>query len=640
MTLGVASALALSWIGLRSFIPEARLLAAPKRSLAVPVDDLRGPPSEDERSRSFHAPSGEAPRLSCEEARAVIAQVRKNLAYAPDPLAPKAFAQAITDWLDPYGLWSASPDAPVSAVLQKSAAGMLGDLEGRGSLECAAALEPARALKAWVNDLRAIYDGARDASDGSDARDDRSTKPDEAATSGGLFEGATITRPARKLAALLGQDVGVVVHAIGDASAVYATTARDRYFPDLDEAEWARVILAAAVRAYVPMVDPHGEWAPLDEEASVYDVDLEAHPPLRLWAKATRTALGARVDSSGVAPLQDGDVILSLAGVATAGLSQEQLDQLALSASDAKGGTPAVVLRDGKSALLDLDLDTSSEDKGATLAVGRDDDPPAERIAFGSGDALIVPIKDVRDDLGDVLTHTLLEAREHPGRAILGVVLDLRGNGGGSTDGAYEAIGIFLPGATLFPMKRRDGAVEPDRAPLPPNVDRWSGPVATLVDGDTASAAEMIAGALSSYRRGPSVGTTTFGKGCAQEYLDDDARAGVLRLTTLLYALPDGSAVQRIGLTPNIRVPFALGAGSGPHDREAELPHAPPTWRGPDVRDPALFAHAEDGAWSVAWPAHGGEVGPCKDADVCRALRALGGMTAATTTAKRAAKAR
>ena len=56
-------------------------------------------------------------------------------------------------------------------------------------------------------------------------------------------------------------------------------------------------------------------------------------------------------------------------------------------------------------------------------------------------------------------------------------------------------------------------------------VDRWRGPVASLVDGDTASAAEMIAGALAAYRRGPTVGSTTFGKGCAQEYLDDDAHA-------------------------------------------------------------------------------------------------------------------
>ena len=152
-----------------------------------------------------------------------------------------------------------------------------------------------------------------------------------------------------------------------------------------------------------------------------------------------------------------------------------------------------------------------------------------ERIEYGEGDVAVFAVHDVRDDLGDELTRAVLREREREGRTLVGVVLDLRGDGGGSTDGAIDALGLFMPGAALFPMKRRDGTLETDRAPEPPAVDRWRGPVATLVDADTASAAEMIAGALTAYHRGPSVGTLTFGKGCAQEYLDDDASAGVDR---------------------------------------------------------------------------------------------------------------
>jgi carboxyl-terminal processing protease len=250
-----------------------------------------------------------------------------------------------------------------------------------------------------------------------------------------------------------------------------------------------------------------------------------------------------------------------------------------------------------------------------------DDDLPVDRVEYGDGDAVVVAIHDVRDDLGDELTRSLLVERERGGRPIVGVVLDLRGNGGGSTDGAIDALGLFIPGAPLFPMKRRDGSLETDRAPEPPNVDRWRGPVAALVDGDTASAAEMLAGALAAYHRGPIVGATTFGKGCAQEYIDDDAHAGVLRLTTLLYALPDGTPVQRVGLTPTVRFPFGTVEAN---DREAALAHAPPLWRGPDVRDRTVLAHVEDGTWATAWPSHTGDVGPCKDADMCRALRVLG----------------
>jgi carboxyl-terminal processing protease len=183
-------------------------------------------------------------------------------------------------------------------------------------------------------------------------------------------------------------------------------------------------------------------------------------------------------------------------------------------------------------------------------------------------------------------------------------------------------------------MKRRDGTIETDRAPEPPDVERWTGAVATLVDGDTASAAEMISGALAAYRRAPTVGAPTFGKGCAQEYVDDDAREGVLRLTTLLYALPDGAPVQRIGLTPTIRLPLATPDHAPTREREATLPHAPPSWKGPDVRDTLMVQHDEESTWLAAWPPHGGNVGPCKDADVCKALRALGGSTPPRRVAK------
>jgi carboxyl-terminal processing protease len=141
--------------------------------------------------------------------------------------------------------------------------------------------------------------------------------------------------------------------------------------------------------------------------------------------------------------------------------------------------------------------------------------------------------------------------------------------------------------------------------------------VAALVDGNSASAAEMIAGALASYRRGIVVGSRTYGKGCAQEYIDDDTRRGVLRLTTLVFCLPDGAPLQRVGVSPHISL--GLPASS---DREALLPRAPIAWHGPDVRDPLLVQ-------DVPWPDHAGRVGVIDDATVYRALRALGASRAA-----------
>lgn len=597
---------------------------------AEPDESSSSASGDDVRGHAFRPPDGQPPSLTCDAARAIVAQAREQLGYAPEAVDARAVAEAAADWLDPYGLWSAAPDAPLGALFDRRAAALAAELEGRGSRDCTAARALGTSLRAWVAELRTIYD---------DAAVDLAVREDASdAASAAAFEGATVTRPARALAVTLGRRAGAIERGFGSTVAPYVEAARRRYFPDLDAQAWAGVVLAAAVRAYVPGIDPHGAWAPLDEESSVYEVDLEAHPPPRLWDKAERTAIGVKIESGATPPLADGDVVLSLAGVATAGLSYEQVEQLGYVASDSRPPAQAVVLRAGEHMPMTTWLDgVAGQPRTPGASKDDGDDLPVERLEYGEGDAIVVTIHDVRDDLGDQLTRSVLHEREREGRPLTGLVLDLRGNGGGSTDGAIDALGLFIPGAPLFPMRRRDGAIETDRAPEPPNVDRWRGPVAALVDGDTASAAEMLAGALAAYRRGPVVGATTFGKGCAQEYLDDEAHEGVLRLTTLLYALPDGTPVQRVGLLPTIHFPFAT---SEPREREASLQHAPPLWRGPDVRDPAAVPHGDE-ATAAAWPAHGGNVGPCKDGDVCRALRLLGpGVTATARRTSKGAKGR
>ncbi len=590
----------------------------PVPSLPSAVEEHAPTPAADEaRSHVFRLPDGRTPSLTCDTAKVIVAQVRRLLAYAPDAVDARSFADVAADWLDPYGLWSVAPDTPVAAAFASRGRELLAEVEGRGSPDCYTARSLGLELQGWVEGLRRIFDRARmENAGGEDAL---------TAASAGVFEGATITRPARELAATLGRRIGAIERELGPASHPYVDEASARYFPVLDAEGWGRVVLASAVRAYVPSIDPHGAWAPLDEESSVYEVDLEARPPPRLWDKSERTAVGLRIESGAVPPFANGDVVLSLAGIATAGLSFEQTEQLAFAACDSRPPPPAVVARPGERLPVTVWLDAvPAEPKTLGLAGDDADDLPVERVAFGEGDAVIVSIRDVRDDLGDELTRALLRERERAGRPLAGVILDLRGNGGGSTDGAIDALGLFIPGAPLFPMKRRDGTVETDRAPEPPIVDRWRGPVACLVDGDTASAAEMIAGALAAYRRGPAIGATTFGKGCAQEYTDDEAQAGVLRLTTLLYALPDGAPVQRVGLVPTMRFPFSTEA----NDREVALEHSAPTWRGPDVRDRAMMKRSEDATWNAVWPAHGGNVGPCKSAEVCRAVRQLGAVSA------------
>lgn len=589
------------WALLRATPPPAETVdAAPAASVAAP----RGEPPpddghDDERSYVFRIPSGEPTSLSCDEARTIIDQVRAGLAYPPEGVKPAAFASSASDWLDPHGLLSLAKDAPAAAALAKAAPELLADIEGRRQRSCASALGPGAVLEAWTAELREAFDRGRLA-------------PGATTASMATFDVLPTSGTAKETAEDLGRRAGAFEASVPDGRR-FVDAARKRFFPALDREGWGRVVLASAVRAYVPLVDPHGEWAPFDEESRIYEIDLASRPPSRLWGHAVLTTMGVRITEDPSPPLAKDDLVLSIANVTTAGLPLEQVDQLGFASGDGKTALNAVVLRDGKVLTLSLGRE---EDAGAPEHGSGD--LPVERFAYGDGDVLVVSIKDVKDDLGDDLAAILADERVHGARKLVGIVLDLRGNGGGSTDGALGALSLFMPGAPLFAMKRRDGTIEVDRAPFPREGDDWQGPVATLVDGTTASAAEMIAGALAAYKRGPSIGTQTFGKGCAQEYVDDDAHAGVLRLTTLVYALPDGSPVQRVGLAPTLRFPFVpAGDPASATERESKLAHAAPPWRGPDVRDSSVRGGDD------TWPAPG-VVGPCRDGEVCKALRLLG----------------
>jgi carboxyl-terminal processing protease len=521
------------------------------------------------------------------------------------------------DWIDPHGLWTASPDSPMASALRTHAREVIAELEAPpDGGPCPVTHELGATMAVWIGELRGLFDAAE--------RTAPTMTPEQAFRFASLaaFEDGPIARPARSLATELGYRAGVVRRSLGAEGAQAARASRGRLVPE-DSLDWATVILAGAVRAYLPQIDPHGGWAPLDEETSLYEIDLEASPPPRLWRKMTRTAVGVRIEETHVEGLAQGDIVLRVGDVPTAGLSVEQCEQLSF--VDVEGTAPLLkriaVLRAGDREPRVIDVRPVSEPRPVDAEVSRDEPGlEAERVPFGDGEVLVIPLGEVPDNLGEELGATL---RRERGDALQGVILDLRGNGGGATDGAAGALGLFLPGAPLFPMRRRDGSVEVERAPLPPLADRWDGPVAAIVDGDTASAAEMISGALLAYHRGPVLGQRTYGKGCAQEYLDDDARVGVLRLTTLLYALPDGAPVQMTGLTPSVRLPMPPAL-----EREANLAHALRPWRGPDVREAPVSRE-------VPWPGHGGAIGPCKDPLVCRALRSLGAPRSPTARERR-----
>ncbi len=155
-------------------------------------------------------------------------------------------------------------------------------------------------------------------------------------------------------------------------------------------------------------------------------------------------------------------------------------------------------------------------------------------------------------------------------RGARATVLDLRGNGGGYESAAVHVASLFLPDGPVVANQSRRGprVVTPaDGHALPAT------PLVVLVDGDSASGAELVAGAIQDRKRGLLIGTRTFGKGVAQEMfpLPDGA---ALKLTTMRYYTAGGRFIDGTGLTPDLTVTEPDGNVRGEPGRDAQLDRA------------------------------------------------------------------
>ena len=146
-----------------------------------------------------------------------------------------------------------------------------------------------------------------------------------------------------------------------------------------------------------------------------------------------------------------------------------------------------------------------------------------------------------------------------------GVVLDLRGNGGGSLTEAVELTGLFIDKGPVVQVRESGGRV---------NVQydqdagvAWDGPLTVLINRGSASASEIVAGAIKDYGRGLVIGETTFGKGTVQTMVDLDRwpanekpRFGEVKLTVAQFFRPDGSSTQNRGVAPDVAFPASVDA--------------------------------------------------------------------------------
>jgi len=182
--------------------------------------------------------------------------------------------------------------------------------------------------------------------------------------------------------------------------------------------------------------------------------------------------------------------------------------------------------------------------------------------------------RDFRSTTRDVRSQLLELERQ----GVDGVVVDLRGNGGGSLTEATALTGLFIDEGPVVQVKDSFGKVDVEEDPDPGVA--YTGPLAVLVDRNSASASEIFAAAMQDYGRGLVIGEPTFGKGTVQTLIDlnryvpgNDDDLGRLRLTMAEFFRISGGSTQLRGVEPDILFPTAeLIADHGERALDNALP--------------------------------------------------------------------
>jgi carboxyl-terminal processing protease len=188
-----------------------------------------------------------------------------------------------------------------------------------------------------------------------------------------------------------------------------------------------------------------------------------------------------------------------------------------------------------------------------------------------------VRISQFSETTGDDLEHALADLRKRNGMPLKGLVLDLRNNPGGVLEAAVAVADAFLDSGVIVTAKGRtpESKFEMDATP---GDDLNGAPIVVLVNGGSASAAEIVAGALKDHHRAILMGRTTFGKGSVQTVMPlSDDRA--IKLTTSLYYTPSGVSINHRGIAPDIEL-----ARDPPPPTEAVPADGPLQQRDPEIK--------------------------------------------------------
>jgi carboxyl-terminal processing protease len=402
-----------------------------------------------------------------------------------------------------------------------------------------------------------------------------------------------------------------VVFALGAAGAAPADKPADKPAPPKEDLPWqdARTLADVLERVkhdYVNPVDDHqllqaairGMVSSLDPYSAY--LDGEDYDEIKILSSGEYSGVGIEVSMedeevvvvspfegspAAAAGIRSGDIIATIDGIPV------NTTTLADTIGRMRG-------KEGTSVRIGILREGSSEPLQFTLKRSRVQlhSVKAELLEPGTG---YVRISQFSESTGDDLNAALKDLRTRNGAALKGLVLDLRNNPGGVLEAAVAVSDAFLDSGVIVTAKGRtpESKFEMDATPG----DALNGaPIVILINGGSASAAEIVAGALKDNHRAKLMGRTTFGKGSVQTVIPLSGDRA-LKLTTSLYYTPSGISINHRGIAPDIELE------RDPKPPAAAVPpDAPLMQRDPEVKRAVeeLKVPAIGGSGSVSAAAH------------------------------------
>ena len=190
--------------------------------------------------------------------------------------------------------------------------------------------------------------------------------------------------------------------------------------------------------------------------------------------------------------------------------------------------------------------------------------------ARAEGDVIYVKVSTFNEQTHANLVKAVEGLKKSAGKNLKGYVIDLRGNPGGLLDQAIAVSDDMLEKGAIVLTKGR-GLEETQRANARPGDITDGKPIVVLINGGSASASEIVAGALQDHKRATVIGTRSFGKGSVQTIIPLGAN-GAIRLTTARYYTPSGRSIQAKGIEPDVLVEQEL-----PQELQSKVPNRSPS---------------------------------------------------------------